>query len=129
MKRLATIYKKIHFRCTTLWVLLLIFLQSIPLKTLADDNPFGGTTITPDQLEGKAGDTLGSTLEYVLITIGVLACVACAMNIGRAITRSAEEKQEHGSSIKIIMLNVFGLFLGIACIGIGWKGASTKVTT
>lgn len=109
-----------------LYICILLFLANIS-AALADNNPFGGDTISPDELEGKAGSTLGNTLEYVLLTIGVLACVACTMNIARAVSRSAEEKQEHGSSIKIILLNVFGLFLGIACIGIGWKGASTKV--
>jgi hypothetical protein len=118
--------KKLYTKFITAWVSMLMFLTNIP-RAFADSNPFGGDTITPDQLEGKAGTTLSSTLEYVLLTIGVLACVACTMNIARAISRSAEEKQEHGSSIKVIMLNVFGLFLGIACIGIGWKGASTKV--
>jgi hypothetical protein len=123
MKKIKNLYAKI----ITAWISMLIFLANLP-KALADSNPFGGDTITPDELEGKAGTTLSSTLEYVLLTIGVLACVACTMNIARAISRSAEEKQEHGSSIKVIMLNVFGLFIGIACIGIGWKGASTKVT-
>lgn len=118
--------KKLYTKFITAWIFALMFLFDTA-KALADNNPFGGDTISPDELEGKAGSTLGNTLEYVLLTIGVLACVACTMNIAKAISRSAEEKQEHGSSIKVIMLNVFGLFLGIACIGIGWKGASTRV--
>lgn len=115
---------KIKSRCWGYAITAFVVLQFFPIRLLADDDPFGGTSITPDQLEGKAGSTMGTTFEYILIGIGTLACITCVMNIAKTVSRSADEKQEHGNSMKIILLNISGILIGFALIAIGWKGAS-----
>ncbi|MCK4609178.1 MAG: hypothetical protein KAT71_06840 [Gammaproteobacteria bacterium] len=95
----------------------------------ASDSPFGNMNIDPSDLEKTAGDTTSSTLQYIILGIGVFLCAVCAMNLIKIASRSAEEKQEHGNSLIGILVVIFCGFLGLALIAIGWSGASNTIST
>lgn len=91
-------------------------------------DPFGDMNITPSQLESKTGSTISQGLQWGLITTGVLLCAGCATRIWILVSGDKKEKDEQSHSVMQMLLLVVGAFLGLALIGIGWKGATATVT-
>jgi hypothetical protein len=125
MNFLCFLWQSLFIKFNGLLIMVLVFLQTTPLKILASDtDPFGNMDITPDQLENTSGSTVGTTMEFILVAFGVLGCATCVTNIIRALNRSADDKQEHGGSVKTIFYNIAGIIISLTIVALGWKGAA-----
>lgn len=96
--------------------------------TYAAADPFGDMNIQAANLEQKAGSTTSTTLQYVLIGIGVLLCAIGAIKLIGIATKDRADKDDHGNSLISILILVLCVFLGLVLIGIGWNGATATVT-
>jgi uncharacterized membrane protein YidH (DUF202 family) len=104
-----------------------MFVSSLYGRAFATD-PFGNMNITASNLESKTGSTTSSTLQYVLVGVGVLLCAIGAIKLIGIATKDKNDTEEHGNNLIGIFILVLCVFLGLVLIGIGWKGATATIT-
>ena len=107
-------------------VLVMLLLDSVWQRAFASGDPFGDMNITPSQLTGKAGTATNHILRYILTFIGVMMIGAGALNVMKAMNRTAEEKNEHGNTLKTIFVIIFCILIGFVLIALGWKGTNAN---
>ena len=99
------------------------------VNAFADSNsPFGGVSIDAADLESKTGSTTNHTLQEILLGAGVLLCVGCSSTAWILVSNNKKDKEEQTLGVIQMLLLILGGFIGLALIGIGWKGATTTVT-
>ena len=122
-KKAATWVRDIPLR-VYLW---LIFGLSAFVDAFAVD-PFGDMNINAVDLESKTGSTTSSTLQYILIGVGVILCASCASKVWVLVSGEKRDKEEQSNGVIQMLLLILGAFIGLVLIGIGWKGATAVVT-
>lgn len=103
----------------------LIFL---PLKALADSNPWGdGGSIDPGNLQKTISGDTTSTLKTVSIVVGTFLLLSGVTVLYKVLSRDADEKKEHGNSVLTLLIAGLCAVVGLVLLGIAWKGLSASV--
>lgn len=111
-----------------MYVTLFVGLLGLNRLAFASSNPFGSMNIDASQLEGKVGSTTMTTLMYLMVAAGVAICFVCIAGLAKIASRTADEKQEHGSNVGAILIIVVCGVLGLILVSVGWKGASATIS-
>jgi len=125
LKKLVNTVRELPLRLLIGTTTLLAALPSIVLAASGDD-PFGNMNVDPSQLQQTTEQNTSKTLEDILIGAGVFLSVIGVIGLVRIVSRTAEEKQEHGNSIISVFIILICIILGMTLVGIGWKGASAN---
>lgn len=122
--RLNTIYQLVLYKSYFLYVAMVSSLFLFPVKALADSPWGGGAGIDPSDLQKTVSDDSISGFKTITIIAGTALLIGAVTAIAKVITRSAEERKDHGSGVMTIIIAVFAGVVGIAFLGIAWKGLS-----
>ena len=108
------------------WLKLGVVLSVIPLNALAapGDNPWGGgaAAVDPSTLQTTLGTEVGSGLKLACIIVGTFLVMGGAGNCLRLMTRSAKDREEHGSALTAGAISAIFIVFGFVLIGLAFKG-------
>tara|TARA_R110000868_G_scaffold266583_1_gene525843 strand:- start:60597 stop:60998 length:402 start_codon:yes stop_codon:yes gene_type:complete len=125
LTRIKTAIRKTKIRCYCLYITGITALALLPGRLLADtSNPWGGDTsgVDPSNLQTTVATDTTNGLKTGLIVIGTSLFIAGVTVLARTLTRDADERKEHGSTVLTLIIAIIVIVVGLLLLGIAWKG-------
>ena len=105
-------------------------LMMLSISAFADDNPFGMTTVTADELQGKINEGMSKSTKQILIGVGIMLLVSAVISYISMADSDVGENGKSGTQAKTggklvqILITAALVIVGITMIAVGWKAAS-----